>query len=415
MFIRILLFCTIISLHIAIGQTPSKNFNDAIANFGFELLKTETSENNIILSPYSIVSALAMTYAGAASETAKELEQVFGFDEDIHPWFSKNIQEITSLNSRRSPDYEVSLANSLWAEQSYFFTDEFIKTIADEYNSSINLLDFKNEFESSRLTINDWAAEQTNNRIQNLLPPESLNKDTRLVLTNAIYFKAEWANRFFKGNTSKENFNLASGEVIQTETLHYPNTIYLDFSYLETESFELIELPFKGYSTTMQIILPKIGMLNSVLNNLSSENLKAYNQQMTSRKINPYIPKFEFDSAFKLKDSLRQLGLESAFIKFEPAHECATNQTPTNNPSDFSKMDETRCLYLSDAHHNAFITINEDGAEATAATAAVIAIAESGPLLPPIDLKIDRPFIFTIKHNQTNTLLFLGTVMNPLE
>jgi len=399
-----------ISILTSAALAQEADASHTLNDFGFKLLSETTNQNNQVFSPYSIFSAFAMTYAGTANDTAQEMEDFFGFDPSIHSWMATNQLKLLEDGTKQDAKYELSIANSLWAQLDYTFLDDFHVLVSDNYFAPLQTMDFRNDAKRSRQTINNWAEDRTKGRIKNLLPDGSIDEQTRLVLTNAIYFKAAWQIAFQEQYTIAENFTLQDGIVIQTPTMRHLG----QYSYSEADNFQLLSLPYQGNQTTMQIVLPNVGQFGEVMNSISADVLNQASQNSSRQRIELHMPKFEFEQAMDLKEIFSAMGMSKAFTDYQPSGECQNPNPANTDAADFSGMDGTRCLYIGGAYHKAFIAVDEKGTEAAAATA-VVTMQTRATIQPrqPLILKLDRPFLFTIKHNETGGLLFVGTVMNP--
>ena len=324
--------------------------------------------------------------------------------------------------------YEIRVANALWGEQSYPFKKNYLDTVNVSYNTGgVFPVDFKTNFEGERVKINRWVEEQTKNRIKDLIPRGAVGKDTRLVLTNAIYFKGEWTTPFEKKLTNEQDFTLASGKKVKRQLMHAPaleDVRYVAFSANGTPvklpgrgwgvkmpnySFSAVELPYKGDDLSMVVIAPsKADGLEVIEKQLSTENLDRWINSMQKRKTHVHLPKFKQETDYKLTKTLPNMGMVRAF------------EDPRKpNGADFSGMTEATSkqdwLYISDVLHKAFVEVNEKGTEAAAATAVIMAVPTSaGP--PPEFIptfKADKPFIFLIREKSTDSILFLGRMMDP--
>jgi serine protease inhibitor len=354
------------------------------------------SEGNLFFSPYSISNALAMTYAGARGQTAAEMAQVLHFPLDpnhLHPVFA---ELIAALEPENTSTYELAIANRLWGQQNYGFLPEFINLTQRYYGAPLQEVDFINATENARLTINAWVEQQTHNKIQNLLPKNILDRLTRLVLTNAIYFKGTWLSPFDASETQNQPFYLSSGETIEVPTMHQME--YWNFANLD--GLQLLELPYQGETLSMVILLPEQrDGLAQLEQQLTPENLQTWlssAQELPMYDGGPvsvWLPKFQLTSEFELEDTLSAMGMPQAF----------------SDTSDFSGMSGKTDLEISEVIHKAFVDVNEQGTEAAAATA-VVAATRGGSQM----FRVDHPFVFLIYDRDSGSILFLGRVVNPL-
>jgi serpin B len=380
--------------------------------FAFDLYRKlkEGTEDNLFYSPYSISTALAMTYAGARGETAEQMAGALNFelsDERLHPAFRDLGEELAERGKGREmmvvqPEgepvaenvegFRLSIVNALWGQEGYDFLDNYLDLVESYYGGGLKTLDFINEPEPSRLEINDWASEQTEGRIKNLLPPGVINSLTRLILTNAIYFKAQWEHEFSEGATQDDTFYLLDGGTVTVPMMHQQAR----FAYAEGDGFQAVRLPYLGGEIAMVVLLPEEGRFKAFEDSLKLDGLNAIIEDMENREVKLALPKFEFETEYALNKTLMDLGMTDAF-----------------NPdtADFSGMTGNREFYISDAIHKAFVSVDEKGTEAAAVTA--IAMAASAAPSGPVDFTADRPFIFLIQDIETGAILFIGRVVNP--
>lgn len=368
------------------------NANNKFAfDFYSEINKKE--EGNIFYSPYSIFAALAMTYEGAKGKTADEIKSVFSFPESeiLRPNFAAIYNKINKKND----NYKLSTGNALWAQYDYRFLDDFTSRIEKYYGGKVTNLDFVKETEKSRKTINDFIAEQTNNKIKDLIPKGALTVMTRLVLTNAIYFKGTWVKQFDKKDTRDEDFTTISGQKIKAPLMRLTGD-EAEFKYAENDDLQILEMPYNGEDLSMLVILPKENNFEKVEQSLNNEKLSEWKNMLREQRVDIFIPKFKFDSKSSLKSILQNMGMPTAF---------------SEGSADFSGMDGTKNLLISDVIHQAFVEVNEEGTEAAAATAVIMKTLSIPP--PSPIFRADRPFIFLIEEKATGNILFLGRIANP--
>ncbi len=377
---------------------------DGNNTFALDMYQALHSESgNLILSPYSMSLALAMTYAGARGDTESQMAEVLHFtqgQEPTHSAFNALDLKLESNPINLDKDQEplkINIANAVWAEQTYSFLPEFLDTIAVNYGAGIHLADFINNFNPERVGINDWVSEQTEDKINNLLPDGSVNASTRMVLVNAIYFKADWLSKFDADSTYDSVFHLLDGTEITTPTMH--NSIY-GVPYMEGNGVQAIELSYAGETAAMDIILPDEGDFETFE---ASFNKDVYdeiiNGMQPSGPVQLSLPKFEFTKDFGLAGVLSNMGMADAFDR---------------GAADFSGMTGNKDLFISDVIHKAFVAVDEEGTEAAAATAVIMELA--GAAQPPdAQFVVDRPFIFVIRDTVSGQVLFIGRVLNPAE
>ena len=338
----------------------------------------KSEEGNIFFSPFSISTAMAMVYEGAEGKTAKEIKSVFGFpkyDNSRRNQYSDLLSEI----NKKDKEYALKTANALWAEQDFHFLDEYLTTVEKYYGGKTTNLDFKNEWEASRLIINNWVEDKTNDKIKDLLPEGVIDSLTRLVLTNAIYFKAKWLTQFDADKTSDEYFRVNPDKSIKVPMMQ-PTSQKSTFNYTQNKDLQILEMPYAGEDLSMLILLPLDDDIDALENSFTIEKLTEWKKSLRKRRVNIYIPKFKFETKYFLSETLSDLGMPTAFT----------------NSADFSGMTGTKDLKIDKVIHQAFIEVNEEGTEAAAATGVVMGIKTS--LRPPTPIfKADHPFIFIIQ------------------
>jgi serpin B len=390
----LLLAGLVISVSVLYAQDLSSVVN-ANNQFAFELYsKYKSKEDNIFFSPYSISSALAMTYEGARGQTADEIQSVFHFPKDDSLRRESFLKIYEQIN-KKDKKYQLRTANALWAQKDYKFLAEYFNLIDQYYRGKVTNLDFISQTEQSRITINNWVEEQTDNKIRNLIPPGVLNEMTRLVLTNAIYFKGFWDKQFDKKETKEEDFRTSPGNTVKVQMMSLTGE-EAEFNYTETERLQILELPYEGEELSMLILLPKGDDLNALEESLNTENLSEWRNRLIEQRVEVYIPKFKFETKYFMAEDLKGMGMPTAF----------------SMNADFSGMTGKKDLFISQVIHQAFVEVNEEGTEAAAATAVVW----KGLSVRPKSIKIfkaDHPFIFVIQEKETGDILFLGRVTNP--
>jgi serpin B len=374
---------------------------DGNTAFSFDLFQELKSEDgNMFYSPYSISLALAMTYAGAWGETEQQMADTLHYDlsqDNLHPAFNYLDMELAKrgegARGKDDEGFRLNIVNAIWGQKDFTFLPEFLDTLAENYGAGLRLLDFINETEKSRITINDWVSDETEGRIQDLIPQGQLDSATRLVLTNAIYFNAAWQYRFEKSTTSDSAFHLLNGQDINVPMMRQTES----FGYTTGDGYQAVELQYDGGELSMVILLPDPGEYDSFEDQLNVENTNEIINRLQYTQVALAMPKFEFESEFKMKDTLSRMGMPVAF-----------------SPSaDFSGMTGGKDLYIDQVIHKAFVSVDEAGTEAAAATAVDMKLT-SMPA-EPVNVTIDHPFIFLIRDIETGTILFVGRVMNPIE
>ncbi|MCL2648016.1 MAG: serpin family protein [Phycisphaerales bacterium] len=371
------------------------------------------SKDNLFFSPTSIETALAMTYAGARGNTAAQMAKTLHFENDaakVSAAFAKRLQILNNPPAQLvmySPDesgkskavmqspYQLFVANALWGQQGYPFKPDFIDLVQKNFGGGLNNVDFAGHTEETRKTINDWAAKQTKDRIKDLIAPGLLTPLTRLVLTNAIYFKSNWEHSFTKALTKDGPFHLSADKSVNVPLMHQTNT----FAYGENEELQFLSMPYTQDVLSMVVLLPRqADGLAALEKKLTAENLDRWLKNITAASVEITFPKYTFSSEFQLKDILSAMGMPDAF---------------DDGKADFSGMTTAERLFISAVVHKAFVAVDEEGTEAAAATAVIM--AGRAALLPqePKVFKADHPFIFLIRHNATGEILFLGRIVNP--
>ncbi len=386
------------------SAADSNNIKTTVAgntDFAFTLYgKLKDDQNataprgNLFFSPYSISTALAMTYGGARGETQKQMADVLHFTlpkQNLYSTFGTLQKQLVQKD--KSCGYQLLLANALWEQKGEPFLKEFLDLTECYYGAVLNQLDFVNETEQSRHTINSWVEEKTNNKIKDLIPPGGVDEQTALVLTNAIYFKGEWKTKFSWWKTRKADFAVSAKDKVKVPMMHLKE----DFKYYEDEKLQALELPYKGDEMSMLVLLPSdTEGIREVENTLTTESLNVVLSKMWMTKVDVYFPKFKMTwGAFSLNNALIKLGMPDAF----------------GGKADFSGINGIGGLFISDVFHKAFIEVNEEGTEAAAATGVVL--AKSAHIVHVF--RADHPFIFIIKDNRSESILFMGRVMNPAE
>ena len=351
-------------------------------DFAFDLYaQLKDQDGNLFFSPYSISTAMAMTYAGANGETAEQIAQTLHFlpnQSTFRDTFGKIIKQLNEQGQKG--DYQLSIANALWAQKDYPFITFFIDINRLYYHAGLENVDFVNETEKTRQQINQWVEDKTNEKIKNLIPQGALDAMTRLVLTNAIYFKGDWAIQFDNDNTEDEDFFVSPDKTV-TAPLMYQKEV---LKYAQTDTLQLLEMAYKGNDLSMVVLLPKEkDGLAGLEKELNAENLAAWQKKMYKKEVLVYLPKFKMTSQFGLTDTLKKMGMPDAF---------------DISKADFSGMTGNKDLFISAILHKAFVEVNEKGTEAAAATG--VMMAASAVIEVPV-FRADHPFVFIIKDNTT--------------
>ena len=392
---------------VAAPEVPDSDLADlskSNSSFAFDLYsQLKGKEGNLFYSPYSISAALAMTYAGARGETEGEMAKALHYDlpqDRLHPAFNALDQTLASrgkeAKGKDGQGFRLKIANSIWGQTGYQFKSEYLDTLARNYGAGLRLVDFRQAPEPARSTINGWINTQTEGKITDLLPPGSVGTDTRLILTNAIYFNAAWRDAFDQKNTRPLPFTLLDGSRIDAPMMSQTRS----FRYAKGDGYQVVELPYDGGDMAMTILVPDQGKFVQFESSMSGDRLASIVSELQSRRVELTIPKFKYGSTLGLRDVLAKMGMAGAF----------------SESADFSGMSDARDLFISDVLHRAIVDVSETGTEAAAATAVIVA-ATAAPVAPqePVTLTIDRPFMFVIRDIPTGAVLFVGRVTNPVE
>jgi len=370
--------------------------------FAVDMFHQLAANDNLFFSPYSISSALAMTYAGAAGDTATQMASALHFSlpqERLHAALSALSLDLQSRSKVQGlkPDqtFQLNVANSLWGQQGFSFKSDFLDLLARDYGAGMRLVDFEKDPESARQAVNAWVSDATQQRITDILPPGSVDTLTRLVLANAIYFKAPWLHQFDSNSTQNEDFHHLDGSTVPVPMMQRSG----EMGYAEGSNFQLLELPYAGGQVSMIVLLPQSGQFEDVAKNLTIDQLDQAIGSLHAMQVDLSLPKFKFDWSAALPDALKALGMTDAF----------------DDQADFSGMDGAHDLYISNVLHKSFVSVDENGTEAAAATAVVVGLMAAPVQQNPVEFKADRPFLFLIRDNPTGTILFMGQVMDPAQ
>lgn len=407
----------------AIAQIHAAAEFDLAANatnqFAIDLHRQLASgDENLCVSPYSIQSALAMTFAGADGSTRSEMARVLHLSGDgaaIHASFSslqRSLEEMATKTTTvveqskksggPSESIALSIANRLFAQSGYDFRPEFRDLVKKFYGAPFELLDFRKDASGATQHINKWVAEQTRDRIRDLIPAGALNELTRLVLANAIYLKAPWAHEFNDAATKPQPFHVRGGEVVDLPMMHRQDR---QFGYGKQPGFSAVSLPYIGSELQFLVLVPdEVNGLHALETKLNAD-LLAQCAKLQPQDVDLTLPKFKFEPpTILLGEILQSLGMKSAFD--QPFGTANFDKMAARKPSDY--------LYISQVFHKTFIAVDEKGTEAAAATAvAMMATSAMVKQAAPIEVKVDRPFVYAIQHVPSGACLFLGRVTDP--
>jgi serpin B len=374
--------------------------------FGADLYRrlAAGSEANLVVSPASILMALAMTRAGAVGTTADEMDRVLHVGEAgadptaIHPALNALAAQLESRSGTFPVgadrfDVQLAIANSLWGQQGLTWAPAFLDLLAAEYGAGMFLVDYLADPEGAREAINEWVADATEGRIPELLDPGTVTPEFRLSLVNAVYLKAPWQEPFVEDATTPGEFTRADGSMVEVPFMRASR----DLSYARGAGWQAVELPYVGGSLAMVLLVPDAGALTDVEAALAEGVLDAVTSSYTTRQVQLALPRFDLETKFDLSRVLGELGMTTAF-------------DPT--AADFSGMTADERLFIGVVVHQANITVDERGTEAAAATAVGMA-ATAAPVEPPVELTIDRPFVYAVRDVPTGAVLFLGRVGDP--
>ncbi len=356
------------------------------------------SGKNLFFSPYSLSSALAITYEGARGTTADEIGSVLHLPTN-DTLRREGFAGLDAVLNQGSGNYTLNTANALWAEETCPFLPGYIDAAARWYSANVTNLDFIESPEGSRETINRWVEEQTEDKIRDLLPPGSIDPLTRLVITNAIYFKGTWVEQFDANETTEEGFRVSPGETVLVPMMHRTDEGAV-YPYAETDTLQVLEIPYAhgdGTELSMLVLLPGEDNLTAAEEALDPETLTALRQSLIHERVKVSFPKFTLETEYSLPPTLAAMGMPTAFT----------------GDADFSGMDGTRDLFITGVFHKAFVDVNEEGTEAAAATAVVMGRGMSPhPDTVPV-FRADHQFVFLIQENDSGTILFIGRIVDP--
>ncbi len=357
----------------------------------------DANNGNLFYSPYSISVALAMTQAGARGSTLAQMNSALHFTlsgESLHQAFNALQLALASRQANANQpdvkDYQLNIANSTWGQSGYKFMQGYLDLLAENYGAGMRLVDFKADPEKARQLINDWVAQQTAQKIKDLIPQGSINDLTRLVLANAIYFNAGWLHTFDAAKTQNGSFTNLDGKQASTPMMNQQAI----FGYTRGSGYQAIELPYSGDKLSMLVLLPDAGQFAAVQKTLDPALLGSILKDLKPASVALVLPKYKVESSFAVDEMLKKLGMTDAF---DPAK------------ADLSGMDGTTSLYISKVLHKSYVSVDEKGTEAAAATAVMIGVTSMPAEV--VDLKIDRPFIFVIRDTESGSILFIGQVV----
>ncbi len=383
---------------VAAAPSEAESASESVNEFAFDLYRQiEGLGPNVVFSPYSIATALAMTWNGAAGQTYDEMTAVLRARDGYNQSLNALDQAITS----RAGEYQVgddtvtlelSTANQLWGQLDFPFEASFLDVIAANFGAGLRIVDFVGDTEGAREAINDWVSQRTRERIPELIAPGILTPATRLVLTNAIYLNAPWAHPFMEDGTESAQFTLLDGSTAEAELMW----LSAKLQYAAGDGYEAVELPYVDGSLAMLVIVPDEGSFETFMSGFGPEGLDGVIGSLQEAQVTLRFPKFEYRTQAGLNEALIALGMPTAF---------------DGGAADFSEMSpEGDSLYISAVVHEAFIAVDENGTEAAAATAVAVNQSAAQEM---VELTVDRPFFYLLRDRETGALLFMGHVTNP--
>ena len=392
---------------VSAGSPDLADLVDGNSAFAFDLYRAlRAQDGNVFYSPHSISLALAMTYAGARGETERQMGETLRFSlpqDSLHPAFNALDQELASrgadLQGRDGDGFRLNMVNAVWGQRGHDFREAFLDVLAESYGAGVRPANFRGAPKESRIAINDWVAEKTDDRIRDLIPQDVITTLTRMVLTNAIYFNASWLFPFSEANTRQRPFHLLDGSSVDVPMMRAEE----EFRYTGGDGYQAVDLPYVGNEMSMTVIVPAGGRFGEFQHSLDAAFVDRIVANLGYRYVALDLPKFEFESQFRLGETLKFMGMSDAF---------------DSTASDFSGMDgrsclagDFGCLFIGEVVHKAFVSVDETGTEAAAATAVVVQTESAKPT--PINVSVDRPFIFLIRDLETGAVLFVGRVVEP--
>jgi len=404
-----------------VSESESETLTAGNTEFAVKLYHalSEKNNGNIFFSPYSISLAFAMIYAGAENETEMQIAESLCFNlsqERLHPVFNNLDQEIASRGEKEDENiFILNIVNAMWGQRDYYFLPSYLDILAENYGAELKLVDFYNDPEVSRIAVNEWVSENTGYKIKDILSKGAVSSSVKFILTNAVYFKALWKYQFDKKETRNEYFDLITG-IRESVPMMTQKGI---FNYTEGDGYQAVELPYyitalseisisaeeecqsQDEELSMVIILPEAEKFTEFEEELSADKFRVISENLKNEtssckiKVELTMPKFSYESgSISLREILTNIGMPVAFT----------------SDADLSGMDGTYNLSIGDAVHKAFISVDENGTEAGSVTVIVSPVSSPDE---PVIMNINRPFIFFIRDIETETVLFLGRVMNP--
>ncbi len=374
-------------------QSPNTcELTDANGNFAIDIFKqinSESPDDNLFISPFSISTALTMTVNGANSQTLDDMRNTLRINGLSMPTVNEAYKELLEVLPALDPKTKLKLANSIWPQLEYPVLQSFLDLNTQYYNSEIKPVEFKDPAVIEQ--VNQWVEDNTDGLIKETL--SELPPDVVMLLINAIYFKGTWKTEFKPADTQKANFYAADG-LVEVDMMHIQEN---NFPFFSNDLFQAIDLPYGDSIYSMSIFLPKEGHnVGEIIGQMSAENWDAWVSSFSSTPVQLFLPKFKMEFDIKLKRTLSDMGMGKAF----------------SDAADFTKMIDGGGVKIDDVIHKAFIEVDEKGTEAAAVTVVIIVETSAGST-PTVN--VNKPFLFVIRDNKTNSILFMGKMMKPVE
>ena len=382
---------TLTSTPEGIAEVVTANNQFAIAMYQQINGQPDQADKNVFFSPYSLSTAMAMLYAAAEGETKAQIQKTFHYPAPAI--LNPNSATLYNQFNKPSPDYKLATVNDLWMQQGLTPTKSYIDTVQRYYSGQVTALDFEGSPDPARQTINKKIAEKTKQMIPELLPKGSIKSNTAVVLTNAIYFKGDWTMPFTAERTSAKPFYNAIGRASTVQMMQQQSY----FDYYEDKHIQVVQLPYKGDDLSMLVVLPKLNhklAMQQLAKSLSATKIKQWSVGLVRQEVDLQLPKFTLDARYQMKTLLGDMGMTKAF----------------NNEAEFNLYADGPPIKLDEVYHQAVVTVDEKGTEAAAAAGAVGMYVG---MSYPVEFKADHPFMFMIKDNKTDAILFLGQVNKP--
>ncbi len=403
---------SILTATLAAGAAPARSQGDdttmLVAGnnaFAFDFYRQAAGQDdaNLIFSPFSISQAFGMLWAAARADTAQQIADTMHYplaQDELHPAFAALLSDLSERDTAGGDGerLQLNIANALWAQQDFPFREAYIDLVREFYGGGLFFADFIATPDRAREDINRWIEDETKEKIRDMLGPGAIGSDTRMVLVNAIYFNGAWLYPFEEFATQDDTFTLLDGSTVTVPMMSQQES----FGYMQGEGFQAVELPYFGGDVAMLIVLPDEGQFEAVRSGLDAERFDAIRQSLAPETVRLTMPRWEFESALDLKASLAAMGMADVFDR---------ERADLSGMFDPAAVGEN--LFVSAALHKAYIGVDEAGTEAAAATAIIVGVTSAPVQVELIELRLDRPFVYTIVDRQTGSILFLGQVMNP--